>query len=95
MKARKEEFDKLQEQRLDLLRENWEPFWELQRLENEYVAGEFNVRSGKRRGKPLTKRGRRLRVDRMVGLARQMEVTNIEDLRLCKLQGFRVDPIRL
>jgi len=36
------------------------------RLEREFVENDLAVRSGPRRGQPLTRRGRRLRLDRLL-----------------------------
>ena len=63
--------------RVDLLREEnvnevHRLMDELIELEGEFIAGELNVRSGKRKGQPLTKGGRRRRVERLVWVARYL-----------------------
>ena len=57
---------------------------ELSTLEDEFISGELSVRSGPRRGQPLTEQGRRRRVDRLTSVACDLDRALRGDLQLSR-----------
>ena len=57
---------------------------ELIKLEDEFITGELNVRSGPRKGQPLTEGGRRRRVERLVQVASGLDRALRGDMQLAR-----------
>ena len=57
---------------------------ELAKLEDEFIAGDLSVRSGPRKGQPLTEQGRRRRVDQLCRTACDLKAALSEDMRLTR-----------
>ena len=76
------EFQRVDLLRIESLSEINRLINELTRLEDEFITGELNVRSGPRKGQPLTEGGRRRRVDRLSSVAGDLRLALHGDMQL-------------